>query len=87
MCVKTLSGQIYSEGWRMATFPLKTRLSRLLTGYSRVLARLVTGLLFSLSWQLNTNNSMDDVLGFIVCAQGGVQDMTGVINDHALCLA
>lgn len=30
---------------------------------------------------------MDDGLGFIVCAQGGVQDMTGVINDHALCLA
>ncbi len=29
---------------------------------------------------------MDDGLGFIVCAQGGVQDMTGVINDHAWCL-
>lgn len=29
---------------------------------------------------------MDDVLGFIVCAQGEVQDMTGVINDRALCL-
>lgn len=52
-----------------------------------LLQRLVTGLLFSFSWQLNTNNSMDDVLGFIVCAQGGVQDMTGVINDHALRLA
>lgn len=47
----------------------------------------VTGLLFSSSWQLNTNNGLADVLGFIVCAQGGVQDMTGVINDHALCLA
>lgn len=30
---------------------------------------------------------MDDVLGSIVCAQGGVQDMTSVINDHTLCLA
>lgn len=49
--------------------------------------RHVTGLLFSFSWQLNTNNSMDDVLGFSVCAQGGVQDVTGVINDHALRLA
>lgn len=48
---------------------------------------LLTGLLFSFSWQLNTNNSMDDVLGSIVCAQGGVQDMTSVINDHTLCLA
>lgn len=45
--------------------------------------RLVTGLLYSFSWQLNTNNSVDDGLGFIVFAQGGVQDMTGVINDHA----
>lgn len=52
-----------------------------------LLQRLVTGLLFSFSWQLNTNNSMDDVLGFIVCAQGGAQDMTGVINDRALCLS
>lgn len=49
--------------------------------------RFVTGLLFSFSWQLNTNNSMDDVLGFIVYTQGGLQNMTGVINDHALCLA
>lgn len=30
---------------------------------------------------------MDDGLGFIVCAQGGVQDMTGVINDRAWSLA
>lgn len=30
---------------------------------------------------------MDDVLGFIVCARGGVPDMTAVINDGAWCLA
>lgn len=51
------------------------------------LQRLVPGLLFSFSWQLNTNNSTADELGFAVFAQGGVQDMTGVINDRALCLA
>lgn len=85
-----MSGQIYSEDWRTAgsvsSLMVKT-LTFCLQETAVLLQRLVTGLLFSFSWQLNTNNSMDDGLGFIVCAQGGVQDMTGVINDHALCLA
>lgn len=85
----TLSEEVYSEdlrGGSVSSLMFKT-LTFCLQDTAVLLQRLVTGLLFSFSWQLNTNNSMDDVLGVIVCAQGGVQDMTGVINDRALCLA
>lgn len=90
MCVKALSGRIYSEDWRTAGGVSSLMLETLTFCLQETAAhshRLVTGLLFSFSWQLNTNNSMDDGPGFIVCARGGVQDTTGVINDHALCLA
>lgn len=53
----------------------------------RVLATPCNTTFIFLFLAVKQNNSVDDVLGFIVCAQGGVRDMTGVINDHALCLA
>lgn len=84
--MQTLSEQIYSEDSNISSLTAKT-LAFCLQDTAALSQRLVTGLLFSFSWQLNTNNSMDDGLGFIVCAQGGMQDMTGVINDHAWCLA
>lgn len=59
----------------------------LLPGRSCAVSTPCNRLYFPFSWQLNTNNRMDDGLGFIACARGGAQAVTGVINDHVLCLA
>lgn len=71
MCVQALSGQIYAEDWRTAggvSSLMVETLTFCLKETAVLLRCLVTELLFSFSWQLNTNNSMDDGLGFIVCA-------------------
>lgn len=55
------------------------------TGCGGVLAAPRNRALASLfSWQLNTNNSTDDVPGIPrPPPRGGVQDVTGVMNDRA----